>query len=342
MATDFENSGAMALREVMAIKIARGTEGRLGMKLLPLKERDETTLTYERHRVIRGLQGARGENGPTTPATMPGSDKFTVDPGRFGSHFLITEKDLENRRKVGSWTEFDSDSALTAKATTILNQLYLDRIEYNIFTLLLEGAIEILDDNGRQVFYDIYDIKKSTPSPTLDNQSTATPLRYLRELLELIERGTSIDFRGGTILMNRVTLNVILGNTNATDIGGLKMQYGSNVLSLKDINEIFLANDLPALEVYDEGYYPQPEGTAFQKFIPNGKALLLGKRKDGEAIGEYTLTRAAQNGDDSSPGMWFTVRDKRDRAPAKIILECGHNGGGRIFYPEGVCALTLY
>jgi hypothetical protein len=68
----------------------------------------------------------------------------------------------------------------------------------------------------------------------------------------------------------------------------------------------------------------------------------MGKRTDGEQIGEYTLTRAAQNGDDSAPGVWFTVRDKRDRAPASIIMETGHNGGGKIFYPEGVAALTLY
>lgn len=342
MATDFENQGAMAIREVLAIKIARGQESRLGMKLLPMKERDETALTYERHRLMRGIQGARGMNAPTTPAQLPGFDKFTIAPGRFGNHFLITENDLENRRRVGSWTDFDSDASLTARATTLLNQLYLDRVEKNIFDLLLNGTITITDDRGVELYYDIYDIKKSTPSPLMSDQANSQPLRYLRELLELIERGTSVNFRGGSILMNRVTLNVILGNTNANDVGGLKMQYGSNVLSFADINEIFLANDLPKLEVYDEGYYPMPEGTAFQKFIPNGKALLLGKRIDGESIGEYTLTRAAQNGDDSSPGMWFTVRDERDRAPAKIILECGHNGGGKIFYPEGVCALSLY
>lgn len=341
MSTAFEVGAAIKLREVFAVKTLRGEAGRLGLKLIPITEVNATKLIYERHRLLRGLQGVRGENGPSSPAKLPGFDQFEVEPGFFGDHYTITEKDLINRREVGDWETFDSEKKITAKATTLLNQRYLDRVEYNIWTMLLTGALTITDDNGTIQFYDIYDIQKSTASPAFDQLSTAAPLKYFRELIAALELGKSVNFRGGEIIMNQTTLNTILGNTNANDFGGLRMASGANFLSVSDWNKVLVANDLPTITVYNEGYYENGEGGAFTRFIPTGKALLLGKRTDGEQVGEYRLTRAAQN-DNSGPGVYFTVEDMRKKVPAFIQIESGHNGGTVLYYPEAVCGITLY
>ena len=339
-ATAFESSAAIALRKVMAVKIARPPASRLGLKLLPVQDRNETQLVYERPRVNRGVQGARGVNGPTSPAKLPGYDQFRVEPGYFGDHYLINEQSLIERRTIGDWMRFDSTGEQTGKASDLLTQRYYDRVELNIFTMLLTGSLVVSAIGGQVVYQDIYPILKFTASPLFSDAANSAPLAFLRSTLATLETGVSVDFRGGTLLMSRNTLNLILANTNAADIGGKRFEVGQTLNSVAELNDLLLANDLPTVELYDEGYFPEPEGTAFVKFLPLGKIILLGKRTDGEQIGEYTQTRAAQN-PNSGPGMWLAVRDERDRAPARIIIECGHNGGPRIFYPEAVAVLTV-
>lgn len=341
MPSSFELGAAVRVREVMALKALRQTSDRLGLKLLPIQDRDEDDLVYERHRLMRGLQGARGLGGSTTPATLPGFDSFRVAPGYYGDHFLITEKDLVQRRKVGSWEEFDNDNSLTNRATTLLDVRYYDRIEKNVFDLLQTGSYEVTDVNGNVSMRDVYDIQTGSSAVAWSTVATATPLKDLRGLLNTLQSGKSVNFSDGKMYMQTATLNNLLNNQNASDFGGRRSAYGSTLNNLDDFNEFLKKDGLPTIETYDEGYYPEPEGTAFSKFLTDGKVVLVGKRKDGEQVGEYTQTRAAQN-KNSGPGMWVTVRDERDRGNARIIIEAGHNGGPRIYYPEAICAFTAY
>lgn len=340
MPTTFEQSAAVTLRKVMAIKLSRPPEGRLGLKLLPIKERNESFLVYERPRVKRGVQGARGVNGPTSPARLPGFDSFRVEPGRFGDHYLITEKELEERRAVGDWNKFDDTGEQTALATDLLMQRYYDRVELNNFTMLLTGLLTVSAFGGQEVYRDAYPIQKYTAGTLFSDPANSTPLKFLRETLVTLETGVSVDFRGGSMIMSRNTLNLILQNTNSADLGGRRFEVGQTLNSLAELNDILLSNDLPKVELYDEGYFPEPEGTAFTKFLPIGKIVLQGKRTDGEAIGEYRQTRAAQN-TNNAPGMWMAVRDERNRAPARVIIETGHNGGPVLYYPEATVCLTV-
>lgn len=342
MASTFEIGGALRIRRLMAQKIARREETRLGLKLMPLTEVDAVKIVYERDALLRGVQHARGIDGPTQPVRMPGLEQYASDPGYYGDHIRLGESILLNQRVPGDWLQFDRQGDMTARASTYLEQRQADRWEKNIFDLLVNGYYEGLDAMGRRKVFDIYAINKYTANPLLSDAANSTPLKFFRDTLAAATAGLSVNFVGGEIILNRVTLNQVLANTNAADLGGKRFEYGQTLNAVRNLNDLLLANDLPTLSVYDEGYYPEDSG-AFVKFIPNGKAILIGKREDGEPIGEYVLTKAAQKG--GQPGWWTDVVDNSTGPladPPHVLAKAGHNGGPKVYYPEAVLSITLY
>ena len=342
MPSTFEIGGAVRVKEVFATYVQRSEDTRLGMQLFPQVEKDATSLIYERHDLLRGVQAARGLNGPTQPAVMPGYSTYSSDPAYYGDHIALIEKDLVERRKVGDWDTFDSQGELTDRAANYLERRYCDRIEKNAFDLCINGSYDGQDAQGRQKYFDIYAIGKYTPGTLFSDTANSTPLAYFRTTIATAEKGVSVDFRSGEMLMNRATLNTILSNTKAGDLGDRRFDVGQTLNSVDELNDILIANDLPKVRIYNEGYYPEPSG-AFTRFIPDGKILILGKRTDGEPIGEYWLTRAAQNG--GKPGYWVDVVDMTTGVgsdPPKVLVKAGHNGGPKLFYPEAVISITGY
>jgi hypothetical protein len=341
MPSTFELGGAVAVKEIFAAYARTSEANRLGMQLMPLTEVDETKLIYERHDLLRGIQAARGLGGATQPVAMPGFSTFSMEPGYYGDHHLLTEQDLVNRRQVGDWHAFDSQGSLTDKAARNLERRFADRIEKNTFDVILTGLYEGQDEQGRLKTADVYAIQRATPGTLFTDLANSTPLRFLRDTIATAELSVSVNFRAGEMLMNRVTLNTILNNANAADLGGKRFDVGQTLNSVAELNDILIANDLPKVRVYDEGFYPTAGG--FQRFIPNGRIALLGKRTDGETVGEYRLTRYAQNG--GGKGYWVNVDDMTSGPgsdPPKVIVKAGHNGGPVIYYPEAVLSITAF
>lgn len=342
MPSSFEIRGAIAVRKLMDLYLPRSLESRLGFDLFPLTERNEQDLILERNGVRRGLQWARGEDGPTGPARLPGLDTFRVSPGYYGDHHTIREGDLLRLRPLGEWTNFQEEPETVNKATEYLVERFRDRAEKNIWDLLLTGKFEATNIGGVVLHRDMYLIDNAnTPSVLFNVPATAFPIRYLRELIPAKQLGKSIRFSKGRIIMNANTFNTIFANTNPDDLGGRRGEYGATINTAEAANEILLGQGLPKIEIYDEGYYPDPAGAAFVRFIPDGKILLVGTRTDGEPLGEYRMTRCANN-PGSKPGMFVIVKDQRDLVPANVIVQCGHNGGPVAEYPEGLICINAY
>ena len=181
-----------------------------------------------------------------------------------------------------------------------------------------------------------------TASPAWTTVATSTPLADLRTLITLFA-GTSTTFgTGSRLIMNRLTFNQMIANTNANDLGGRRAAAGQTVNSLNDINSILLANDIPTIEIYDRGYIP--DGGTWTRFIPNGKVVVIGERPNGETVGEFQMTRNANN-PDFAPGPYTFVNDSLDGGhpvPRKIRVDDGFNGGPAIFFPGAVIVLTAY
>lgn len=341
MPTTLELQGAVKLKQLMQLYLPRALDSRELLKLLPLTKDNSTTLIYERRQLNTGLQGARGLGGRSNGVRKPGVDQYKVQPGYYGDHWTITEQELVDLRDVGSWDDFDNYSEQSARGVQHLTQRFLDRCEYSIAQTFLTGGFTAADSSGVTKHRDLFNVPSYTPGTLFSDLANSQPLNYIRDLIPTLELGKSVSFTKGFMLMSRPTVNLILKNQNAADLNGRRLQYGSTVNSLDDLNDLLLSNDLPKVKVYDAGYYSDPPGTAptFSRFLTNGKIVLVGVREDGEQLGEYRMTRAAQN-DNSAPGEWYQVEDRRTKDPCQVILRSGHNGGPVPYYTEGFARIN--
>lgn len=159
-------------------------------------------------------------------------------------------------------------------------------------------------------------------------------------IAKLLHRGHGVDFgRNATLYLNSTTVNNMLNNQNPNDLGGKRINGGSSVLTLEDVNKIFMANDLPQVMPMDEGYYD--DSNTFQLFIGNNLGTLVGKRKSGTPVASYAMTRNANN-PDMAPGSYSKVIDNGERdVPRQIGVHRGHNGGPKIPFPASIVRLNL-
>jgi hypothetical protein len=172
---------------------------------------------------------------------------------------------------------------------------------------------------------------------TWATSATATPIANFQAVQQLgMAAGHSVDLGAGAIVyMNSVTSNRMLNNANAADLSGRRITAGNTPNNLADVNRYYAAQNLPQVQVYDGGYQTVPTVGAtvgpFVKFIPDGKAVVVGKRTSGARVGEYFKTRNASNG--LRPGSYAYTIDRANgvngekRTPANIERHRGHNGG---------------
>jgi hypothetical protein len=334
--------GAVAVRKLSEKRLPRLMEDRLGLKIFPLVTVNETKLVYERLDLWRGLQYARGVGG--TPGVMkrPNVTQLQVDPGHYADIYQITEQDLENLRDVGSWTEFDSEGDHTTRAQTWLNERFLDRVEKNIWDILLTGTFEAATVQGTPIMTPVFEIDSRTPGTLFSDLANSTPRKWIHEqIIDLNQRGFAVDYSKAVFACNGTTAKTILDNTNAGDLGGRRLAPSVTVNSIDEVNQILLSNGIPPIQVYDGVWYP--EGTGGRNlFIPNGKMVLVGRRKDGAQVGQYRMTRNAYN-KNSAPGEHYRVIDRRNLPGAPgLDIEMGHNGGPVPYYTEAISVFNVF
>src|SRR5262249_18359917 len=153
--------------------------------------------------------------------------------------------------------------------------------------------------------------------------ATATPLMDFRNV-KLYARGYSMTFGAGSkAYMNQGTTNVMLANTNAQDLYGRRSQGLSTLNTLALVNELFTGEGLPNVVPYDEGYYD--ESGTFQLFIPNNKVVVVAKRANNAALGQFRLTRNANN-PGAAPGAYTKIIDEGEfKVPRTIQVHRGFN-----------------
>lgn len=344
MPTSLEMQGPVVLREITQLKLPVKLADRKLLKLCPMTNVDETDLIYEQRGVYRGVQNARGLGGQTGPARRPGVQSWRVSPGYYGDHWTLNEVELIRLREVGSWDKLKSYEKHLSEATEILTERFLNRITLSIASIITTGGFQSSDLAGRQFYQGVYNIPQFTPSILWDQFATATPFANIRDYVAQLILGKSVVFKDGVLLMSRPTFNLLMKNTNANDIGGKRLAVGANINNLDDVNKYLAADDLPTIEISDEDYYPEGESNLVAapgpvRYIPNGKVVLIGRRKDGALIGEYRLTRAIQN-TNSAPGEWFSVEDRRQYNPFAVTFRMGHNGGPTIYHPEALAIIN--
>jgi hypothetical protein len=320
--------------------LPRLQEGRIGLELFPVVTQDEDKVRWEQMDNFLGLQQVRGLNGEPNRVSRVGAKGYEMQPGYYGEFQVIDEAELTRRRKLGSFGDPIDISDLVAMAELNLQIRELDRIEAIVWTLMATGTFAVSNEQGI-LHTDTFPILTFTASPAWSTVATATPVADLRTI-RLNQRGRSTNFgRAAKLYVNQKKVNQLLSNTNASDLGAYKKPQDGlqRTINLDDINKILLDQDLPQIVEYDAGYF-NDAGT-FVPHIADTQGILVGPRMSGATVGEYKMTRNANN-PDLAPGSYSRTIDRgENEVPRTIEQHRGHNGGPCIFFPGSIVALTI-
>ncbi len=332
--------------ELMAIQqefLPTLTLNDLAFQLMPIVTHDAAYVEWDQRDNFTGLQQIRGIDAEPPSVPNVGWKRWKMEPGVYGEWDSISEKAIVERRIPGTYNIPISIDDLVIEKQDYLLSRRIDRIRWLIWTLFTTGAFSCTGPNGNVLHAGAYNLQTATASPVWTNLTTSTPMSDLLAML-LKFRGISASFGPNSMMvMNRATANYLLMNNNPADLGKQRGQYGSTLFSIDMVNELFLANGLPRLVIYEAGYYPDGGG-AFVPFIPDGKVVIFGERPNGETMGEFQMTRNAAN-PNAAPGPYTYVTDSLDAGkpiPRKIRLDDGYNGGPALTFPRLIVVLTAY
>jgi hypothetical protein len=333
------------LREIEQELLPRLTQDDPVFDEFPITEVNSNRLRWEQLDNFQGMQQVRGLGGAFKSVPQTGAKAYDFEPGVYGEFDLLEEAELTERRELGSFDQLISLNDLTSVKQMKLLQRRIDRIRYILWSLLSTGNYSVASKDGTVKHYGIFPLLTASAAVGWATVATAKPYSDLLALA-LKYRGQSVSFgRGSKLYLNRKFLNHLLTNVNPLDLFGRRTQYGATLNQLSDINQINEQNDLPSIVPYDEGYLSdgtdgQTAGT-FVPFIPDNKAILIGKRTNGAKLGEYRMTRNANN-PNLEPGPYTRVVDLGEiQSPRAIKVEDGHNGGPVIFFPGAIVVLTI-
>jgi hypothetical protein len=331
------------LLEIEQELLPQMTMNDLVFDLMPIVSRDSALVEWEQRDNFTGLMQIRGLDGEPPVIPNVGWKKWRMEPGAYGEWAPIGETELTNRRQPGTYNQPISLDDIVRERQDQLLARRIDRLRWINWTLLISGTFTVPGENGQVLHAGSFAVQTAASAVAWTTPATATPLADLRSLL-LLFAGKSFEFGpGAKLIMNRITFNALISNTNAADLYGKRLQSGATVFGLEDVNRVMISLELPPIEIYDRGYIPDGGG-AFTRFVPNGKVVVVGSRPNGEKIGEFQMTRNANN-EGFAPGPYTYVNDSLDHGqpvPRRIRVDDGFNGGPALFYPGAVIVLTAY
>jgi hypothetical protein len=328
------------IRQIAAIKAPNLEARRRIFGLLPIDTIDSHILEWEQEDDYTGLQQVRGLGGRPPRVQHVGGKKYTAFPGYYGEHMVVSEDEITKRRQWGQLgnAPIDVSDLVMRRQDRLLARRY-DRIEQLGWLLVTTGTFAVAGANGVILHTDTYTLQTYNAAIGWATSATAVPLANFRDI-QLLGRGKGVSFgANATAIMNRVTFNMLVTNTNANDLAGRRVTGLLSPLNMEEINKILLGEALPQIEIYDDGY--KNDANTFVPFIADGKVVIQGVRTDGGRIGSYLMTRNAQN-PNSAPGAYQKIVDKgEDAVPREIEVHDGHNGGGVLFYPSAMVVMNV-
>ena len=308
---------------------------------IPIVNSPASDLVWETMDNMTGLQGVRGLDGDPTRVKAIGAKRYSMQPGVYGEFATIDEMELTKRRPLGVYSgSVNIGDLIRQKQDQLMNREIM-RIRQIAWTLAGSGTFSVLGERGDIVHTDSFSVQTASRAVDWDTVATATPLADFRAI-QLLSRGSSCVFDSGAkAYMNRVTFNKMLACTNSNDLAGRRVTGLLSVLNLEEINRIFAGEGLPEIVVYDDGYIS--DAGVFTPFIATDSVVIFGRRTNGMPLGEYRMTRNANN-PNMEGGSYIYVVDSattENPVPRKLSVHRGHNGGPVIFFPKGVVVLSV-
>lgn len=307
--------------------------------IMPIEDDDTSLVMWEQEDNYIGLMSLRGFDGQPGRVSRVGVKQYQMLPGVYGDYIQLDETELTLGRAAGTFGQpIDIQNLIVRRQDQLLNRA-IDRLRYIGWTLVSQGTFSVPTPDGQIVHSDSFNLQSYTAGVSWSTSATATPLKDFRNV-KLLGRGKSVSFgSGSTAYMNQVTFNSLVSNTNNNDIAGRRVTGLFAPLNLEEINQVLLGEDLPKIQVYDEGYLD--DTGAFQPHLPNGKCVVVGKRPAGQRVASFKMTRNATN-PNAQPGMYNKVIDRgEDSVPRVIEVHMGFNGGPAIYYPSAIVKMDV-
>ena len=325
----------------------------LGQSIMPFQEHQTQRVRWDELDSVRGMTAVHNMDSDPRIGRRPGSRTREYEPIPFKETDVIKESELLRARELGTLGGVINIDALVVRTLrSRVDQTFL-RAEYLRWQALC-GALSI-NENGVRV-NETFPIQTYTAVTQWSDHQNATPLRDFNAV-SLLFRGTGASAAGATAYLNRKTLNDLLENTNESDIRGFRNQnYLDLTFSLDEVNRIMAARGLPNLVAYDEGYIDD-DGN-FRTFIPDNVVIVVGRRPNGERIGEFAMTPTLHRQVNGLPAPGFftfiEVNGQVNQGVAnidlaqlgagknpKIEITGGVYGGPILFYPRSIVRMNV-
>lgn len=356
-AMNFVYPSAAAMERILPDLYARSAAERVGLQIFPIVTEDTYFVRWIQADNYYGLQQMRGLDGQPPKVTRTGEATYVYEPGVYGEHTEITERELLTRAIPGRPEIPIPIDDLVARDDNLLMQRELDRMENNVWNLIGNGVLSITlpGPNGPQVYNDSYTIQNYTSLVPWNTSATAAPIIDFQSVQQL-EVGHGVDLgAGATAYMNQYTANLMLNNANTADFAGKRNQFGATLNDVGAMSNYFQGQNLPKIKVYDKGFQLIPltgpitnVNTQFQKFIPNHRVIVVGARPGNSPVGNVKQTvQAMQPGGGLRSGPYRYITDSSRglntalKTPPLIQVHRGWNGGPVIFYPSAVVSMTV-
>lgn len=316
--------------------------------IFPLESEDADILEWEQEDTYTGIMSVRGLNGQPGRVKNTGSKKWQVEPYYAGDFCEADEKEMTKLRRLGTYAEPDDIDDIVGRLFKKLLTREMNLFRKVIADFLTTGTYTVLSQNGQTMKTDSFSITTATASPLWSTAATSTPLADIRNILAGV---IGYDYSFGPdamILMNTITWNYMIANTNAADLYGRRTEGLGTFNNMGAVNELLAGDGLPKIKIYDKCWFTDAGVKTF--FIPTGKVVILGKRASGKKLGGLVRTRNANN-PEVGPNSYNWVVDPFQFAqgnvipasnfPRKIQVHRGHNAALRVPFPRGVCVLTV-
>ncbi len=315
----------------------------------PIDRIEAASVIWEVKDDIRGLMEARMLNSEFPTIQRTGLKQFQMNPSYYGESIVITEDRLTLGRRVGTHGDAIDLTSIQADDQDQLLNRAIDRITNVISEFARTGKYYVFQ-GGQSILAQQFTIQNFASTIPVSTVATATPLADIRKLQTDYGRGNSASFGANAkILLNRVTMNTILANTNGNDLGKFMALNGTpSAFPLTDVelNKYLTSQGLPEFVVWD-GAYLDDNGVV-QMHIPDGKAIVIGVRPDGATPMRYTFTRNANNmvmsggqfNSESISDLYYSFEFKTN--PVRGISTMGFNGGLVVPHPRAFISWSLF
>lgn len=316
--------------------------------IFPLESEDADNLEWEQEDIVTGLMTVRGLGGQPGRVKRIGMKKWQVEPYYAGDFAEADEKEMTKLRKYGTYSD-------PAEVDEIVGRLFKQLLtrEMNLFRkvicdFLTTGTYSVIGPQNQVMKTDSFSVTTQTSSVLWSVPATSTPLADIRSVLATV---IGYDYSFGPdaqILMNTLTWNMMIANTNPADLYGRRTEGLGTFNNMGAVNELLAGDGLPKIKIYDKCWFTDAGVKTF--FIPTGKVVILGKRTSGKKLGGLVRTRNANN-PEVGPNSYNWVVDPFQFAQGNVIpvgsfprllqVHRGHNAALRVPYPRGVVAMTV-